>query len=504
VNAYLDVWHARIVGRLQPETLPGSGSALSGALQITVEFAGEPPTKFTFDSTDLRIAGLEFEVRIYHLRHRQAYGLRVEEVRNYLNRYGGVHVYDAGFHLPYYGSDTDWLRIEQDHAHRLSRSQLLPEEMQIPEGLNFLPTNSRILGIVNVDTSRERSLWDPKSELMAGDFLRIQISRDRLVDNSAFRQLIRLVRTAIDAYAEEEAKRVALVSESERPVKLPVEYQDRAESLIEEIREQIPSGTYTELRSSVAALGAASRTQSEVLARQVGLLGALATAGITAVAFEHELAQQYSVLENLVERLESLAAKTPQAGEAAVDLRKWLTQARATRELFRPIMNQEDRAAVQRYRARALIDELAERMKPLLRGAKLGTDNVGSELRLPAATYAEWSAVFQNLITNSVNAMLDSERKLIQIGASVTGTLTRLKVEDTGVGVNLADSETFFQPFVRRSRVSPERRALGIGGTGLGLTIVRLILQQIGARVAFVVPSEGFATAVEIDWEEVH
>jgi hypothetical protein len=57
--------------------------------------------------------------------------------------------------LPYYGPDTDWLGIEQDHSHRLSRSELLPKELQVDRGLNFLPTNSRIYGVVTVNTGRE-------------------------------------------------------------------------------------------------------------------------------------------------------------------------------------------------------------------------------------------------------------------------------------------------------------------------------------------------------------
>ena len=42
-------------------------------------------------------------------------------MRAYFERYGGVMVYDAGFRLPYYGAENDWLRLEFDHSHRRSR-----------------------------------------------------------------------------------------------------------------------------------------------------------------------------------------------------------------------------------------------------------------------------------------------------------------------------------------------------------------------------------------------
>jgi len=37
------------------------------------------------------------------LHHRQRFGISVDDARAYLKVYGGVHIYDAGFNLPYYG-----------------------------------------------------------------------------------------------------------------------------------------------------------------------------------------------------------------------------------------------------------------------------------------------------------------------------------------------------------------------------------------------------------------
>ena len=100
---------------------------------------------------------LEFEIRIFTLQHRQPYRIPVRLAREYMAQWGGVHVYDAGFRIPYAGPDSDWLKLEFDHSHRLTQSQLLPDELNVPMGLNYLPTNSRVLGIVNIDTAREAS-----------------------------------------------------------------------------------------------------------------------------------------------------------------------------------------------------------------------------------------------------------------------------------------------------------------------------------------------------------
>ena len=104
------------------------------------------------------INDLDFEIRVYSLEHRQPQGIKVGDAREYLNEFGGVHVYDAGFHLPYYGPETDWLSIEIAHSVLPDTLRLLPlQTWMLERGLNFLPTNSRLLGVVNVDTlGRER------------------------------------------------------------------------------------------------------------------------------------------------------------------------------------------------------------------------------------------------------------------------------------------------------------------------------------------------------------
>ena len=67
-------------------------------------------------------------------------------------------------------------------------------------GLNYLPTNSRVLGVVNIDTNREAAVAK-LSSIPSRQHLQIQVSRDRLVSNMAFGQLQDVVRFALDYYA---------------------------------------------------------------------------------------------------------------------------------------------------------------------------------------------------------------------------------------------------------------------------------------------------------------
>jgi signal transduction histidine kinase len=108
--------------------------------------------------------------------------------------------------------------------------------------------------------------------------------------------------------------------------------------------------------------------------------------------------------------------------------------------------------------------------------------------------------VFQNLLINAANATLDERVREISVRGYRAGRNAAVLVQDTGSGVDLESAEELFTPFVRRQSISVERRALGAGGTGLGLTIVRMIARNLGANAAFVEPDDGFATAVRVSW----
>jgi len=503
MRSFLDFWSARVVGQLVDTEAEGEHSTV----RLTLEFSGEDEViSHDYPAPKQGIHAAEFEIRLYSLTRRQPRGITVKEAREYLNRFGGVHVYDAGFHLPYYGPDTDWLHTEIDHSHRRSVSELLPTELQVSEGMNFLPTLSRILGIVHVDTAKERQAAAAAGREETGDYLQIQVTRDRLVDNRSFRTLRDMVRYALDFYAMEEAKRAFARAEAQRAVEPVTRKFERVEEVLAQHKSNLPEPIYEELRTHVREAIQASESEAEATVRQAGLLGSLATAGIAALAYQHEATQQFRLLEDAITRLREFRINDKSApqklAEITEHLTEWIQRARATRALFSHLLDPQSREARDRFKARNLISGVVERMGILVRGATIETEGIEGGLMLPKAALAEWAAIFQNVILNALNAMIDSRTKTIAIGSRVRGRTRAILVQDTGRGVNLTTAHTLFEPFVRNMRISPERRALGLGGTGLGLTIVRMIANHVGCKVRFVEPDKGFKTAFELSWSE--
>ena len=543
MQAVLDIWTARVTAQLLPkgsklgkpngsrfnllrdlrllakdDTRPdddlnevfGSRAPRRAGARIVrfkVEFRDGHTRQVTVEIPKFALHDVEFEIRVFKLQSRQPKNVRVEDARNYLNRFGGVHIHDGSFRLPYYGPDQDWLHIEQDHAHRRSRSRLLPEMLQIKDAMQDLPTNSRLYGSVNVSTSSEaaaakREGWEVEKVLA------LQVTRDRLVDNVAFRQLKAVVRLAVDLYASELARSKVKALRPRKPEGNPSSSLAQASAVLGQAKAAIPAEIYSQLSAAIGVAQTDAAALEESTRSHIGLLGALATAGMTSLAYEHESQKQFLALADVAERLEEYASAAK--GELADRLRKLAAETRAIhqgaerlRRVFSPLLDEETRTSVSPVRARSLVRSVAEDLTLLARGTVVSVDRLSPDLVLPGNSYPAWSAIVQNVLINAFNAVLDKQQKRVQVDDGVMPNGRRwLRFQDTGDGVDIGTADRLFEPFVREQPASRERAALGLGGSGLGLTIVRMIATEMGGRAAFVQPEDGYGGAVRIDWRD--
>ncbi|WP_412070610.1 ATP-binding protein [Rubrivirga sp. IMCC43871] len=513
VAVILKAWQVKITGVLQaPEGRPDGEF---GHVSVAFEYHDGSRVIDSFRIPKCTLHSASFEVRVFELKYRQPGGIPVETARRYFREHGGVYVYDAGFRLPYYGSEIDWLDLNLDVARRLTVSNLLPKELNVQRGLLRLATNDRLFGVVRVNTAEEarRSKESAtvalaeQSEVAgenggAGQHLKIQVSRDRLVDNRAYKSLVYMLRWPIDRAAMLEASRQALRSAAKPGGAQPSEKARRVADVLDEYRDQIPGEVLSPLRKAVDEAVAASETQAEIVAGRASLLGALATAGIAALAYEHEVQKQYQVLEEVARSLASGAGQSEGSLRAAEQIKEWADRARATRGLFSHLLDEESRDVRGRFVARQLLRDVWDQLGVFTRGVDLEFQDFDPTLRLPEGGFAQWNALFQNIFINAINAVIDTDMRRIGASSRSNGRHCAVLIQDTGVGVDLDSSEELFEPFKRGLAISEERRALGAGGSGLGLTIVRMIASDVGATVRFVTPETSFNTAVEVRWNQ--
>jgi signal transduction histidine kinase len=131
----------------------------------------------------------------------------------------------------------------------------------------------------------------------------------------------------------------------------------------------------------------------------------------------------------------------------------------------------------------AVVQAAAERFKDDLASAGCSlsvmvTGPEGAGTRSPIL--GRWDRLrLDEVITNFLsNAIKYGAGKPIQLRVSATKTAATIEVEDHGIGISTADQQRLFERFARV--VSPDH----YGGFGLGLWIVKLLVEAMGGKVA--------------------
>ncbi len=93
---------------------------------------------------------------------------------------------------------------------------------------------------------------------------------------------------------------------------------------------------------------------------------------------------------------------------------------------------------------------------------------------------AQIQQVLLNLVINARQAMPDGGTVRVRVGLDATGRLAEVGIADTGGGIAPADLRRIFEPFFT-TKSGPDET--GLGGTGLGLSVCREIVEGHRGRL---------------------
>ena len=119
--------------------------------------------------------------------------------------------------------------------------------------------------------------------------------------------------------------------------------------------------------------------------------------------------------------------------------------------------------------------------------------DVDADLRTPPMFSSELLSILINVLSNAIKAT--GEGGTIRVEGGAADGYMYLDIANTGEAVELADAERWFRPFESTSTEIDELLGQGMG---LGLPIVRRILEEYGGSAEFVPPTPPFMTTIHI------
>ena len=132
---------------------------------------------------------------------------------------------------------------------------------------------------------------------------------------------------------------------------------------------------------------------------------------------------------------------------------------------------------------------LARELRPLLRKKKMALRlDVPRVLRV-SISEIQLSRIFANVLDNAIK--FSPSGGVVDVKASLTGRRVAVTVIDRGVGITREDLPRVFERFRRSSTA----RLHGIKGSGIGLFLVKQIVEENGGKIA-IESREGKGTAV--------
>jgi signal transduction histidine kinase/CheY-like chemotaxis protein len=156
------------------------------------------------------------------------------------------------------------------------------------------------------------------------------------------------------------------------------------------------------------------------------------------------------------------------------------------------------------YRNEFCFDEFLDQLVDMFR---IQAEAKGLEFRfdrpdvLPEVVHSDENRVRQILINLLSNAVKYTDAGHVSFRVRYHGQVAEFTVEDTGVGIREDDFETIFEPFVRIQELGTRAKS----GTGLGLTITKLLAEVLGGEVTVEsVPGEGSTFRVRLMIAAVH
>lgn len=376
------------------------------------------------------------------------------EVTDWLNAFGGVHIYQDEIRVAPYGNPgNDWLEMNLARVRN-------PEER---------PSTNTSIGRVIIPGASKYPL-------------RQKTDRTGFIEDDTFDELKEFAQDAMNWMARwrleraEERRRTA----KEAGPKATGAQKEKVEAAIAKLKPEDRS----KVLSAFAGYEKSRDKEADELRKEVQLYRTLSTAGITAATFSHE--SQGNPLKIIDLCVNALTSRIPRIVKIDPERKKLLDPVNAIRDASTNLATLGTATlslirSSKRRMGRVSVHEVLERTLALMSPFLTGRD---TSVQLDFADGAPFlrtsEAALESIITNMINNSLAAferaatKQRTIKISTVCTEKDVTLIFSDSGPGIIDLKLNEIWLP---GATTNPD-------GTGLGLTIVKDTVRDIGGKVA--------------------
>ncbi|MCF7823044.1 MAG: ATP-binding protein [Candidatus Marinimicrobia bacterium] len=430
------------------------------------------------------------------------------QIWSWLRDNGGVGIVDHGFRIRPYGyPDNDWLNLGLDTGYnrRHWRSKIMEELYPMsPDAISnprsnpmlYLPSFHQLIGAVYVESTKQPDDITPAMD------------REGFISNQAFKQLVDLIRTGLEmlAYADHteqrrmEAEAAKKAAESMRKdFQEAIKYVNKIPSLSEGDRQQVVKH-FQRLTHELKDVQDYQKTATSRM-EMVALLGILAG------FLTHEMRRLIHDLDSAIKVLSKLSGKHGLKDEIASIIRTREEIAGQIQFASTYISNvQAPYTKNVPLNAKQQIKRVVDRYEYFAENRNVDIQiDVDPKLMTPAIPVALYGGIILNLYSNALKAISggqgsDSSPKIV-IKAWNDSVFHLVEVADTGVGIPESLRDRIWDPLFTTTS-GGTNNPLG-SGMGLGLSLVRKLISEVGGRIRLVDPPPGYNTCFKVQFQKV-
>ncbi|WP_298539963.1 ATP-binding protein [uncultured Aquimarina sp.] len=403
---------------------------------------------------------------------------------------GGIRLYRNGFRvLPYAEKDDDWLGLD---ASMRRRSIIAPHsnlhffgftEVIDKEGDDFQELSSRE-GLLETNSLKE--LKDFGYKVLTDVAIKISQVRERKGtagqkdwDKKTSTDILKEVKKEFDEISKDEKGNISVKLKTINEKLVELEEVQEEETLEREIK-------------------------TRELLKEIQLLRILAGLGLTIGEFVHEVSHYEPAFKYDAEFLTDLI-KDSEGKKAGIRLQKNLDAFTVYTSFFKNAISKNVNRELEPIELREPISNFMEIITPDLIRSNINFDKpefIGYNLFTCPMHSSEWASILFNFYTNSKKAI--AKKAIvgkINIEAGKIKDKVYLEFSDNGIGITPEKEDEIFEAFYTTSNPSgsSSTELEELTGTGLGLKIVKDIIEGYGGEVFVTKPKQNFATTIRIE-----